>query len=72
MSVTAIVNFYAEGKSPLGHVEIENAPLPREGEVVYLEEGAYRVTEIIHDGWNRDTVNVPEIILEVEEASEYE
>jgi len=71
MDVTAVVNLY-KGDEKITTVELEGAPLPREGEVVYLESGPYRVHEVVHDGWQKDTVSAPEIILHVTDAPNYD
>ena len=71
MDVTAVVNLY-RGDEKITTVELEGAPLPREGEIVYLEDGPYRVHQVVHDGWARDTVSAPEVILQVTDAPNYD
>ena len=67
----ALVNLY-EGSScidvrfpedKVSTVELIGAPLPREGELFHLEEGLFRVNEVMHDGWSADMVDCPEIIV---------
>ncbi|MFC4448140.1 MULTISPECIES: hypothetical protein [Halorussus] len=70
MTVTAVVNFYEDGEDMLGYVEIENAPLPREGEIVYTEWGVYEVQQVRHDTYQKSRVKAPEIILDVEDVSD--
>lgn len=71
MSVTAIVNVY-KGEEAVTTVELEDAPLPQKDEIVYLSRGPYRVQQVIQDGWNKEVVDTPEIILKVTDADNYD
>lgn len=67
----AIVNLY-EGEScieveypddKVTTVELIGPPLPRAGELFCVEEGVFRVNEVMHDGLGRERVECSEVIM---------
>lgn len=71
MGFTAVVHIF-DGDEAISTVGLEGAPLPREGEIVNLRDGPYRVQQVVHNDWTGDTVTASEIVLEVTPAPDYD
>lgn len=63
----AVLNFWYQGEK-LDSVEIDDAPIPRVGELIVADtDTRWKVLEVVHDSYaSGEVVTAPEIIVKVD------